>query len=188
MKVKALMLAFILIAFPFGCKQNHKDLKKKEAFQKEFLIAKYFGVSFEGEDDLHVLQFNLYKMPSGEIKGDYYDLFAAFDPIPDKAMNDHINKRKPIDQNIFTTINPHIGNIERASLVGDNLSLSTSFIEYDKNTRIGWAFSGKVEKNKSTGKITEFFTPIYDESKTISVPEVGKVQTFSKHFFLTKVE
>lgn len=183
-----LMLILILMAFPVGCQQDRRDIQEKEVFQKEYLIGKYFGVSFEGEDDLHVLQFNLYKMPTGEIKGDYYDLFAAFDPISEEVLNDHINNRKLIDQNIFNAIKPRIGYIEKALLTGNDISFTTSLIEYDKNTRIGWIFSGKTENKKATGKLTELFTPIYDESKTINVVKFGKVQTFTKPFSLTKVE
>lgn len=188
MRSKALfMLALMLIVFSSGCKQDRKDLQK-ETFQKEHLIGKYFGVSFEGEDDLHVLQFNLYKMPSGEIKGDFYNLFAAFDPIPQEVLNNHINNTRLIDQNIFNVIKPHVGYIEKASLAGNKISFTTSFIEYDKDTYISWSFTGRTENKKAIGKITQFFTPIYDETKTINVAKFGKVQTFSKSFSFTKVE
>jgi len=70
MRAKALILALIIVFISFACEKGHKESLKTESFQKEFLIGKYFGVNFEGEDDLHVLQFNLYRMPSGEIKGE----------------------------------------------------------------------------------------------------------------------
>jgi len=111
-----------------------------------------------------------------------------FDPIPEKTINDHINDINLIDHTIFNSIPPHIGYIEKASLVGDELSFSTSLIEFDKDTRIGWTFSGEVEKNQLTGTMTELFTPIYDESNTIKIKEVGKVQVFSKPFILVKIE
>lgn len=73
-------------------------------------------------------------------------------------------------------------------MAGNELSFSTSLIEFDKDTRIGWTFSGKVGKNKLTGTMTELFTPIYDESNTIKIKKVGKVQVFSKPFILVKIE
>ena len=64
----------------------------------------------------------------------------------------------------------------------------TSFIEYDKDHKSAWEFNGEIDGLLLKGVLKQFFTPVYDDAKTVYKTSIGKVQISKKTFILKKIE
>lgn len=185
MKLKIAVIA-LLCLMPILSNCESRDRAANIELKKENLIGKYFGVNDEGEDDFHVLQFNLYKKDNAGIVGNYYHAFALFDPIPQESLAG--KGRKSITPEIYKTVKPHIGSIVEGALLNGTIHFRTDAIEFDRETKIAWEFTGKVSGNYVHGELKEYFTPVFDKEQTINMKGMGKVQIFKKMFTLKKVE
>ncbi len=185
MKLPILVIA-ILSLMPILSSCESKDKAANIELKKENLMGKYFGVNDEGEDDFHVLQFNLYKKDESGVVGNYYHIFALFDPIPQESL---VGKgRKSITPEIYKMVKPHIGYIIDGAILNETISFRTNSIKFDEDTKIAWEFKGKINGNYLNGELIEYFTPIFDKEQTINVKGMGKVQASKKKFTLKKIE
>jgi len=186
MKLNNFLIVVILCLIPILWNCESKDKAVKIELKKENLIGKYFGVNDEGEDDFHVLEFNLYKLDNFHITGNFFHVFALFDPIPQEFL---IGKgRESLTPQIFELVKPHVAYISEGSVSNGTICFKTDSIQFDEETKIAWEFTGKIKDNYLNGELTEYFTPIFDKEKAIKVKGLGKVQTFKKMFTLKKIE